>query len=175
MSRVNERQLWPSWLSFCLTLLSHLHFIFGEADGLEGDKKPLSLSQLPAAIPPPPSRYIWNRLPVTVIWISILTILRKTRGLWIVYASLSYCSEEDCTGLCINFWSVSFLIFLFLALADLSMGKKGALGKIFRITSRTLVFYNARLPKLLLKLMRKKIQTDETEQKQLKHRILVNL
>ena len=55
------------------------------------------------------------------------------------------------------------------------MGKKGALGKIFRITSRTLVFYNARLPKLLLKLMRKKIQTNETEQKQLKHRILVNL
>ena len=122
-----------------------------------------------------PSRYIWKRLPVTVIWLSILTILRKTRGLWIVYASLSYCSGEDCTGLSINFWSVSFLIFLFLALADLSMGKKGALGKIFRITSRTLVFYNARLPKLLLKLMRKKIQTNETEQKQLKHRILVNL
>ena len=133
------------------------------------------LSSPPLYPPPPPSRYIWNRLPVTVIWISILTSLRKTRGLWIVYASLSYCSEEDCTGLCINFWSVSFLIFLFLALADLSMGKKGALGKIFRITSRTLVFYNARLPKLLLKLMRKKIQTDETEQKQLKHRILVNL
>ena len=47
------------------------------------------------------------------------------------------------------------------------MGKKGALGKLFRRTSRTLVFYNARLPKLLLKLMRKKIQTNETEQKQL--------
>ena len=67
----------------------------------------------------------------------------------------------------INFLSLSFLIFLFVALADLSMGKKGALGKLFRRTSRTLVFYNAHLPKLLLKLMRKKNQTNETEQKQL--------
>ena len=47
------------------------------------------------------------------------------------------------------------------------MGKKGALGKLFRRPSRTLAFYNVRLPKLLLKLMRKKIQTKETEQKQL--------
>ena len=140
-------------------------------DGLpEGGKKLLSLSPLPAAKNPPPSVHlkpITKWLPVTVIWLSILTILRIKRGLWIVYASLSYGSEGDCTGLCINFWSVSFLIFLFLALADLSMGKKGALGKLFLITSRTLIFYHARLPKLLFKLMTKNIQTNETEQKQL--------
>ena len=72
---------------------------------------------------------------------------------------------SGCTALCIKFWSVVFLIFLFVALADLSMGKKGALGKLFCITSRTLKFW-CTFAKLLLKLTRKNIQTNETDQKQ---------
>ena len=136
--------MWPSWPSSCLKMTYLIYSVYlGTADDLpEGGKKLLSLSPLPAAKNPPPSVHlkpITKWLPVTVIWLSILTILNR---LWIVYASLSYGSEGDCTGLGINFWSVSFLIFLFVGLADLSMGKKGALGKLLRITSRTLVFYN---------------------------------